>query len=440
MNIALISLIALLAAIVVSCTSRVNVGLLALVLAWFVGVNLGGLPAAEVLAGFPAQLFVTLVGVTMLFTGARANGTLDHVAHHAVRLCRGNAGVVPMMFFALAASLASVGPGNIASAAVMAPVAMAVARRTAIPAFLMALMVGNGANSGSLSPFAPTGIIVNGLMARIGLPGYEWYSYVNNLLAHAALAFTAYFVFGGWKLFSRGHVSRQAVAAAANAAGTGLVAEGGASILTPASASMGYAQPFERHHWITLIVIGAWIAAVLLFKANPGIGALGAALLLVLIRAVDESESVRLMPWGVILMVSGVTVLIALLEKTGGMALFSALLARISTPATVTGTIAFVTGLISTYSSTSGVVLPAFLPTVPGLVQNLGGGDPLAVASAMNVGAHLVDVSPLSTIGALCIASVTPAESPRLFNQMLAWGLSMCIVGALWCWVVFGWL
>ena len=37
-----------------------------------------------------------------------------------------------------------------------------------IPLFLMAIMVGNGANAGSLSPFAPTGIIVNGLMARIG--------------------------------------------------------------------------------------------------------------------------------------------------------------------------------------------------------------------------------------------------------------------------------
>jgi len=47
-------------------------------------------------------------------------------------------------------------------------------------------------------------------------------------------------------------------------------------------------------------------------------------------------------------------------------------------PATINGTIAFVTGLISTYSSTSGVVLPTFLPTVPGLVRELGGGDPAA--------------------------------------------------------------
>jgi di/tricarboxylate transporter len=71
-------------------------------------------------------------------------------------------------------------------------------------------------------------------------------------------------------------------------------------------------------------------------------------------------------PWGVILMVCGVSTLVALLEATGGMELFTAMLSRLATASTITGVIAFVTGAISIYSSTSGVVLPAFLPTVPG--------------------------------------------------------------------------
>ena len=89
------------------------------------------------------------------------------------------------MFFLLGAALSSMGPGNIATAALLAPLAMATAVRTGIPLFLMAIMVGNGANSGALSPFAPTGIIVNGLMARNGLPGFEVQTYLYNLLAHA---------------------------------------------------------------------------------------------------------------------------------------------------------------------------------------------------------------------------------------------------------------
>jgi hypothetical protein len=72
-------------------------------------------------------------------------------------------------------------------------------------------------------------------------------------------------------------------------------------------------------------------------------------------------------------------------------------------------------------------------------VERLGGGDPVAIASAMNVGGHLVDVSPLSTIGALCIAALPASQDPKdLFNKLMAWGLSMTVVGAVLCWLMFG--
>ncbi|MFM8395950.1 MAG: C4-dicarboxylate ABC transporter, partial [Acidobacteriota bacterium] len=88
----------------------------------------------------------------------------------------------------------------------------------------------------------------------------------------------------------------------------------------------------------------------------------------------------------------------------------------------------------------SGVVLPAFLPTIPNLIQQIGGGDPLALALSINVGSALVDVSPLSTLGAMCVAAVkNQDDSRRLFNQLFIWGLSMTIVGALICQLFAGW-
>ena len=121
------------------------------------------------------------------------------------------------------------------------------------------------------------------------------------------------------------------------------------------------------------------------------------------------------------------------------MELFSALLARVATPGSVNGVIAFITGAISTYSSTSGVVYPTFLPMVPSLVAKLGGGNPLQIAMSINVGAALVDVSPLSTLGALCIAALPAGNDPaRLFRSLLLWGLSMTVVGALFCQLFIG--
>lgn len=407
MSLAALSVAALAVAIVVSCFSRLNVGVLALAMAWVVGVLVGGLKVDAVLSGFPAPLFITLAGMTMLFAGAEDNGTLQGWARRAVRLCRGNTFLVPPMFFLLAALLASVGPGNISTAALVAPMAMSAAARASIPPFLMAIMVGNGANSGSLSPLAPTGIIVTGLMQKIGLGGHEVYTWLACLAGHAAVGFAGYFLFGGLKLMGRRWEGDEAE------------------------------TPFEARHWLTTAVIAALILAVIVWKVHVGLAAFVAVAVLALAGAIDSEAAVRKMPWNVIVMVCGVTVLIALLEKTNGLTLFTDLLARIANRGNLTGVVAFITGIISVYSSTSGVVLPAFLPTVPGLIERLGGGSPLGVATAMNVGSHLVDVSPLSTIGALCISGVRDAGAARgLFHKLLVWGLAMTLVGAVGCWLL----
>jgi di/tricarboxylate transporter len=415
MTLAWISVGALFVAVTLSCVTTVNVGVVSLALAWIVGVYLGGMSMADVLEGFPTQLFVTLAGVTLLFSMAQRNGTLERVTERVVRLCRGHAGLLPVMFFFVAIGLSSIGPGSIGSAALLAPPAMAVASRAGVPLFLMAIMVGNGALAGSLSPFAPTGVVANGVMARIGLPGLEWQTYTNNAIAHTVVGFAGYGLFGGWRLFRSRHE-----------------AAGAEPLQQPVHA-------FEPRHWLTLAVIATLLAGVAGFDIQVGMMALAAAALLSLARVVDEKDAIRSMPWSVILMVSGVTVLIALMEKTQGLNLFIDLLVRLSTSESVTAVVAFVTGVVSVYSSTSGVVLPAFLPTVPGLVERLGDLDPLRVASAMNVGAHLVDMSPLSTTGALCLAAVPSGlDSRALFNRLLAWGLSMTVVGAGLCWWMVG--
>jgi di/tricarboxylate transporter len=412
MNLAVISVCALVLAVIVSCVSRLNVGVLAIALAWIVGVYLGGIPVNTVMAGFPSQLCLTLIGVTLLFALAQTNGTLERITDHAVRLCRGNCGTIPIMFFGLGAVFSSAGPGNIATGALLAPLAMATAVRSGIPLFLMAIMVGNGANSGALSPFAPTGIIVNGLMARNGLGGLEWRTFLYNFAAHVVVAFTGYLLLGGLKLFSAGRTD------------VGEVLD-------------GQQTTFQRRHWITIGVIALVIVSVVAAKANVGMAAFFGAVILVLTGSADDSEAFKRMPWRVIVMVCGVTVLIALVERTQGIDLLVSLVARVSSAQTVTAVTAFLTAIVSVYSSTSGVVLPAFLPLVPGLVSQLPGASAVGIASAMNVGGHLVDLSPLSTLGALCLAGAPPEDSRGLFNRLLAWGLSMSVVGAFLCYLLF---
>ena len=238
------------------------------------------------------------------------------------------------------------------------------------------------------------------------------------------VTFVAYFLFGGWKLFTRRRVAPVEMAQSDQAG-----ARGDAEVVD--------IEPFEGRHWLTLAILVTLVVVVIEFRAHVGLAALTGAAILSLLRAADEKDAIKKMPWSVILMVCGVTVLIGVLSAQRGMDLFTDLLARIATPGTVTFMIALVTGAVSVYSSTSGVVLPAFLPTVPGLAARLG-ADPLSIAASMYVGGHLVDLSPLSTIGALCIAALpNEADAKKLFNQLLWWGLSMMVVGAVICWILF---
>lgn len=423
MDLAWISLAALLLVMVVSCTSTVNAGLLSIALAWILGIYVApalGTPLEmkQLVAGFPTDLCLTLIGVTLLFAQAHVNGTLDKVAQFAVRGCRGDLGLIPVMFFLLTLVLSSIGAGNIAGTALMAPLAMMLAHRAGIPAFLMAILIAHGALAGALSPIAPTGIIADKLIhEQLGLSGFEIRLYLYNLAANALAGLGGYLLFGGWRLFGRKH------------------REGD----LPPDGPKGVSEGWSWQHIGTLAVIGSLIVGVIFFQVHVGMGAFAGAVLLILIRAADERKAMQLIPWGVILMVCGVTVLTSLLEKTGGLDRFAEVVSRVSTPRSVPGVIALLSGVLSVYSSTSGVVLPALLPMVPKLIAELGGGDPFAVACSVAVNGHLVDSSPLSTVGALCIASLPFVENrQRLFNQMLAWGLSLAVVGAIACYLFFG--
>ena len=405
-NPALASLLALLLLIVVSCFSRINIGVLGLALAWLIAVLVAGWEPARVIAGFPSGLFLTLTGVTLLFGVADANGTLTRLAGRAVGLARGNRMGVTAILFGIAFLISTTGPGAILAVAVTVPLAMAVGARVGVAPLVVALVVANGANAGNMSPVSAVGVIANDAMAKAGLPGHEGKVWLAGFLSHLLVTLVA-------------------VAALERLGRAGVPATEAAHEPDAAGARFGWRQR------LTVLVTAVWIAGVVGFGLQVGLAAFAAVAVMFLLRVVDETAAFRRVPLGIIVMVTGMSTLVAILEQTGGIDLFSTLLAKLSTARTVNGVMGFVTGLISTYSSTSAVVLPAFLPTAPGVAAQVG-GDPVAVSLSITVGSALVDVSPLSTLGALCVAAVTdPAVATRLFRQLLLWGLGMVLVGAL---------
>lgn len=353
------------------------------------------------------QLLLTLTGVTLLFGCAQANGTMEGAARQAVRLCRGRASLLPLLFFCLAAVLAMAGPGAILSTALVAPFAMSTGANARVPAFLTALMVANGANAGNLSPFSTVGVIVGGLMRQSGLGGHEYRVWFFHAAATCLVAVAAWILFGGLTLFRAGRIE-----------------------------TMPAPPPLRPRHALTLAVTAGWISSVVFFAAPLGPSAMLGAAVLFLCRLASPKEAVLLMPWKIIALVVSISTAVSFLERAGGLAWFQTLIARASTPSTVHPILAGLTALISAYSSTSGVVLPAFIPLASGLAARLPGADPLGLSITITIGSSLVDVSPLSTLGALCIAAAPSAGAGRLYRQLMLWGFAMAPVSALICYLL----
>jgi di/tricarboxylate transporter len=413
-SVSVISLVALLFAILVSVVfSSLNIGALAIGLSLVVGHYFGGLKVDQIVKGFPTNLFILLAGTTYLFSIASANGTLAKLTSYSIRAVRGRAALLPIVLFFLAFALSSMGPGQITTSALLAGPAMLIADQAGISPLLMALVVGNGAQAGAMSPIAPPGIISANILAKYGLTGVSMQLWLNMLIVHFVATVLAYVLFGGLKLWRA----------------------------APVDVSLAEkVEPFDRKQIATLLGVAVLIGLVLGVKLDLGLGAFGIGSLLVLFKCADEGKAIKGMPWNTILMVTGVTVLVNLMSDVGGMDLFATLIAKMSTASTVTLVAGFWSGLVSAYASTTGVILPMFLPMAPPLLKQLGAGagDLLPLVSSIIVCGFIVDLSPLSTTGAVFISNAGPkADKNRLFRDMLIWGLSMSVVGAVTSWIAF---
>ena len=438
---ALVSILALVILVGISCVNEdLNVGFLGIAFGIIVGGVFAGTPASKVMNAFPLSLFMILVGVTFLFGMAQTNGTMEKLTAYSIRACKGNTALVPIIIYILATFITTIGPGNIAGCALMAPVSMAIASKVKIPAFLMTLLVVGACNGAAFSPFAPTGIISNGIIAKcapeLGIPAdylntLAWKIHFNSTIAQGFVNIGGFFVMGGLKWI------REQKGAALDI-----------DELAPKP------EPFNAAQKTTLLLVAILIILVVVpglpgvkgtlpkyitnMLSNVGSISFVLSIILMLTGYGDSKAAVKVMPWSVIMMVCGVSVLIDVMDKAGGLNFLVEVMASVAGPTTICFWTAFVPAVISAYSSSSGVVMPMFLPMTPGLVE-LTGGDPIAIISAIDVGSHLVDTSPLSTLGALCIASAGEEEDKGvLFRKLLIWGLSMSIVSGIVCYVFFG--
>lgn len=416
-------------------------GALALVAAFVVGTLVFTVDTSEILDGFPASLFVILVGVTYLFALARNNGTVDWIIHAAVRAVRGRVALVPWAMFAVCAAVTAMGAVSPAAVAIIAPVAMGFATRYRIHPMLMGFMVVQGATAGSFSPIGIFGVITNDVMRQNGLPSSPALLFVSTFAAAAVVAAIAYASFGGRALIARGASERVLVNAVGNASGGGdtITGSGPGDSSKGGGKSSGGTAPHEGalnlERRLTLLGLASLALGALVFDLDVGFTALTVAVLLTLIFPASARGAVDKISWGTVLLIGGIVTYVALLQNQNTVQWLGDSVAHVGIPLLAAFLICLIGAIVSAFASTTGI-LGALIPlAIPFLMTGQVNATGLVIALAIS--SSLVDCSPFSTNGALVVANAAPEERDVVFGLTMRWGMTIMVVTPILAWLLF---
>lgn len=435
-----IAIIALVALFVAGTVLPINMGALAYVAAWFVGVFALHLDEKEVLGGVSADLVLTLIGVTYLFSIAKNNGTVDLIVSKAVQAVGGRVGLIPWVMFAVTALLTAIGAASPAACAIIGPIALGFARRYKINPLMMGMFVVHGAQGGGFSPISIYGTITNSVMADVGYEGTEMGVFVASLAINTAMAVVLFFALGGRQLLDErvdaadaaGHVVDDL-----HAGGKSVTASGQGAGVSTTTRALGV----RRDQVMTLLAFAAVATTALAFDMNIGFVSITAAVVLAMMSPQQHKDAVKQIAWPTVLLVAGVSTYATILNEAGSPAYIGTWAAGLGIAAVGALVLCYVGGIVSAFASST-ALLPVIIPIAVPLIAT-GGVSPWAMAAALAVSSTIVDVSPFSTNGALMLANRPDTISEQAYyKQILSYAIIVTLAGPLLVWgilVLPGW-
>ncbi|WP_193604487.1 SLC13 family permease [Nocardioides dongkuii] len=434
-----VAIIALVALFVIGTVLPINMGALAFVAAWLVGMYSLDLDEKEIISGISGDLILTIVGVTYLFAIARNNGTVDLIVRTAVKAVGGRVVLIPWVMFGVTAVLTGVGAVSPAACAIIGPIALGFAGRYGINPLMMGMFVVHGAQGGGFSPISIYGSLTNSVMDDAGLPNSELTIFLASLVVNLLMAAILFVLLGG----------RELMGVRIDADDPDTLDEdlhrGGATV--PAR-GMGATAPtgtqalgVRRDQVLTLVAFVAVAGIALAYDKNIGFVSITAAVVLAMLSPNEHKDAIKQVAWPTVLLVAGISTYATILETAGSPEFVGDWAAGLGVAALGALVLCYVGGVVSAFASST-ALLPVIIPIGLPLIADGGISAGLFVA-ALAVSSTIVDVSPFSTNGALMLANKPDTiTEPVYYRQILTYSVIVVLAGPLLVWaalVLPGW-
>lgn len=414
-------LCAIILAIALGYRTKINTGFFGIVFAYIIGTFYLGIKSGDIIKMWPISIFFVILAISLFYNFAMTNGTLEKLAQHMLYRTRKVPKLLPFAIFIAATILAALGAGFFAVMAFFTPITMLLCRKTGLSPLIGALAVNYGALCGNNFMISPGGVVFIGLMNQAG---YEAVSYGLEFQIFLASFVVPIVVLSLLILFN----TRK---------------KGNADVV-----EISLPEAFNAVQKKTLALVVSMIVVVLIFpilhiifpqvgliktldKAiDVGLVAVVFAVLALLMNLGDEKEVIKKVPWGTLIMICGVGMLISVAIKAGTVKLIAGFVTDTIPAPVVPIVMAAIGGFMSFFSSTMGVVTPALFPLVPNLAE-ASGIDAAVLFSAIVIGAQATAISPFSSGGSLVLSTVSEEERVDMFGKLIFRGVPICLGAAI---------
>ncbi|HCQ9879811.1 TPA: SLC13 family permease [Acinetobacter baumannii] len=414
-------LMALAVSIGLGYKTKINIGFFTIAFAYLIGCFGMGLKPSEVIELWPVKIFFIILSVTLFYNFALANGALEKLASHLLYKGRKFPQFLPLAIFFAATIIAGLGAGFYTVLAFMAPITLLLCKKTNMNMIIGGMAANYGALAGANFMTSQSGIIFRSLMENTGISSQTAFSYSSGIFILTLIIPIA--VLGIYTLWNRKSNS--------------IVIEDQKP------------EPFDKKQKQSIFLIILMMSIVLVFpilhlvfpdvktisflnsKIDIAFLAITFSLISLLMKLADEKKVIALVPWGTLIMICGVGMLIALGVKLGIITTLSEWLANNVPVWVIPVLLCLISAIMSVFSSTLGVVAPTLFPIVPALALT-SGLNPLVLFICIVVGAQSTAISPFSSGGSLIMASA-PADidKTKFFNQLLFKAIPVGVIAAL---------
>lgn len=414
-------LMALAVSIGLGYKTKINIGFFTIAFAYLIGCFGMGLKPSEVIELWPVKIFFIILSVTLFYNFALANGALEKLASHLLYKCRKFPQFLPLAIFFAATIIAGLGAGFYTVLAFMAPITLLLCKKTNMNMIIGGMAANYGALAGANFMTSQSGIIFRSLMENTDISSQTAFSYSSGIFVLTLIIPIA--VLGIYTLWNRKSNS--------------IVIEDQKP------------EPFDKKQKQSIFLIILMMSIVLVFpilhlvfpdvktisflnsKIDIAFLAITFSLISLLMKLADEKKVIALVPWGTLIMICGVGMLIALGVKLGIITTLSEWLANNVPVWVIPVLLCLISAIMSVFSSTLGVVAPTLFPIVPALALT-SGLNPLVLFICIVVGAQSTAISPFSSGGSLIMASA-PADidKTKFFNQLLFKAIPVGVIAAL---------